>query len=121
MITNTRAICTIRCTDALKNIVEQTAAKCGISISEVCRCAARGLCRGRRTVTGFEVPKAVTESGDEFLRVEGGITIPDMCKEAHYRKVLYLRCMEELAKPAHVAPRVEAVAGVDYMVEAVNA
>ena len=117
MTVNTRVIGTIRCTDALKSVVERTAAKYGLPISEVVRCTARRYLHGGKPVTGFPVPKAVTEPGGEFLRIAGGITIPDMCTERHFRKVLYLRCMEELAKPETPRFTPQSVEGVDYVVE----
>lgn len=117
---NTRSIETIRVTPELREVVDKCAAHTGREISEICRAVACGIRRGR-FVKQVEIENCYTNSGTEIIGVRGGMEIPDMCTERRFRKVLYLRCMEELAKPAHIAPKVEAVAGVDYTVEAVNA
>ena len=117
---NTRSIETIRVTPELREVVDKCAKHTGWKVSELCRAVACGIRRGR-AVKQIHVDECYTKSGSSIIGVRGGMTLPDMCTERRFRKVLYIRCMEELAKPAHFAPKVEAVAGVDYMVETVNA
>ena len=115
-----RTVETLRVTPELRAVVDRCAAHTGLTVSEICRAVACGIRRGR-VVKQIRVEECYTNSGSSIIGVRGGVELPDLCTEKRFREVLYLRCMEELAKPAHVAPKVEAVAGVDYMVEAVNA
>ncbi len=117
MTINTRMIDTLRVTPELKEIVERTAARCNLPAAEVCRRVARGIRNGRRIVTLREIPHGVTSAGEAMLRFKPGVEIPDMCPLGRFRDTLYLRCMEELAKPAAPKFTPPATEGVDYIVE----
>ena len=114
-----RTVDTLRVTPELREVVDKCAAHTGLTVSEICRAVACGIRRGR-LVKQIQIEECYTNSGTEIIGVRGGVEIPDMCTEKRFRKVLYIRCMEELAKPPKAPLRVVAVLGVDYIAESVR-
>ena len=112
-----RTVDTLRVTPELKEIVERTAARCNLPAAEVCRRVARGIRNGRKIVTLREIPHGVTSAGEAMLRFKPGVEIPDMCPLERFRDTLYLRCMEELAKPEKPKFTPPCAEGMDYLVE----
>lgn len=113
-------ITTIRMTAELKAIIDATAAKCNLTVAEVLRAVAHGIRNNRpvNSVVDNEKLKSTTKSGAVVVRVEGGITIPDMMSGYALRRAIFLRCTEELGKPEKRQRRAiqQGVEGVDYNV-----
>ena len=113
---------TIRMTQDLKDMIDATAAKCGITLAEVLRAVAHGMRTGRPVNAGVvntEKMKVTTKPGDVIVGGFGGIFVPDMTTSATLRKQIYLRCAEELNRePRQGAkrPAPEGIEGVDYNV-----
>ena len=109
----------LRVTPELKGILDAAAARFGIPICEVLRRVAAGIRSGRpcRYVADDEKMKSATKSGEIVVNIESGIAVPDMCNGYNLRRAIYLRVMEELARPERPRSNVpDAVEGIDYNV-----
>ena len=114
-----RVIRVIRMTPELKAIIDATAQRSGLTVCDVLRCVATGIRSGRPCcfVADAEKLKSATKSGAVVVNIEAGVTVPDMLSAYALRRAIYLRCMEELARPDKPRRRAPvAIEGVDYNV-----
>lgn len=105
---------TLRVTTELAELLRETEAHTGLSVSEIARAVMTGLRRGR--VTQPENSACVTSSGAAFLRVRG-VDLPDGVTAGQFREALAARCREALAKPGERKFVTTAREGVDYVLE----
>ena len=103
----------LRVTEPLRKLVQDTASHCSVSVSDVLRCTAAGI-RSGRLVIQKEISDCITKSGACGLPVRG-LTLPADVSAADFRRVLALRCLEELAKPKKGLPVTSLREGVDYI------
>lgn len=105
---------TLRVTTELAELLRETEAHTGLSISEIVRSVARGVRRGR--VVQLQIGDCATKSGPRVLTVRDA-ELPYGCTAAEFRAVLAARCREALAKPAARKFQTTAREGVDYVME----
>jgi hypothetical protein len=103
----------LRVTAELRQLVQDCATHCGVAVSDVLRCSAAGI-RSGRLVTQKEIADCMTNAGNFRLPVRG-MMLPEGYPLAEFRRVLALRCMEELAKPKKAQPVFQLREGVDYI------
>lgn len=103
----------LRVTAELRQLVQDCATHCGVAVSDVLRCSAAGI-RSGRPVIQKEFADCMTNAGSFRLPVRG-MMLPDGYSLAEFRRVLALRCMEELAKPKRSVPVSPLREGVDYI------
>lgn len=103
----------LRLSAELRQLVRECAQHCGVTVSDVLRCTAAGV-RSGRLVIQKEISDCITRSGMCSLPVRG-MTLPEGYPLAEFRRVLALRCLEELAKPKKSAPASPLREGVDYI------
>lgn len=103
----------LRVTESLRKLVQDTASHCSVSVSDVLRCTAAGV-RSGRIVIQKEISDCITKSGACSLPVRG-LMLPADVSAADFRRVLALRCLEELAKPKKELPGTSLREGVDYI------
>lgn len=103
----------LRVTESLRKLVQDTASHCSVSVSDVLRCTAAGV-RSGRLVIQKEISDCITKSGVCSLPVRG-LILPADVSVADFRRVLALRCLEELAKPKKSVPVSPLREGVDYI------
>lgn len=103
----------LRVTAELRQLVLDCARHCGVAVSDVLRCTAAGI-RSGRLVIQKEISDCITKSGVCSLPVRG-LMLPADVSAADFRRVLALRCMEELAKPKKGLPVTSLREGVDYI------
>ena len=87
---------TIRVTEALHQLIKRTARHVGLVDSVVIRKTARGITRGR-PVVHFDVSEMYYQNPEKVIRVRD-FTMPPGITPEEFRKLLAMRCMEELAK-----------------------
>lgn len=110
---------TIRVSGELKRIVEDTAKHTGLSVSDIFHAVRNGI-RRKRKVTPRKIAKGVTDAGEYFIHVKN-CALDGIATQKKFRRTLYLRCMEELAKPPANPPPVFAeVEGRDYNVSEIS-
>lgn len=103
----------LRVTAELRQLVLDCARHCGVAVSDVLRCTAAGI-RSGRLVRQLLIDDCMTSSGEYRLPVRG-MVLPEGMALPEFRRVLALRCMEELAKPKKVLPVSPLREGVDYI------
>lgn len=104
----------IRITSALHDLLKQTAAHRKMDVSEVIRRTANGI-RNNRTVVHFELQNMYHEKPETVLKVRG-LIMPDI-PPAEFRRLLALRCLEELAKPETVKRKQEIPEQCGYILD----
>lgn len=104
---------TLRVTAELQQLIANCATHCGVTVSDVLRCTAAGL-RSGRPVIQRDFNKRMTNAGNLRLPVRGW-ALPDGFPLDEFRRVLALRCLEELAKPRAAAPVTHLREGIDYV------
>lgn len=110
-------ITSIRVTPEMKSLLDEVARYRNRSVSFILRAVARGIVR-RRTVSPIEVPEPYYKSGEVIVPCKE-LTVSVPMEE--FRRVLYIRCREELMKPPEKpVPAFSAVAGRDYIIGPVD-
>lgn len=103
----------------LKALVLMTARRCRIPVSDVLRATARGILNGRPVIQ-FTIDNRITAAGREQLPIRG-LSLPEGVEPAEFRRLLALRCMEELRKPRRAAaqnfPKLRRGLDGDYLLE----
>jgi hypothetical protein len=105
----------LRVTPELHQLLRDTAQHVGLDVSDVIRRAARGIENGRPVVR-FEVSPAYYEKPAEVIRVRG-FDMPAGIDPAEFRRLLALRCLEELRKPKRERKHRPEIEGIDYIIE----
>jgi hypothetical protein len=105
----------LRVTPELHQLLRDTATHTGLDVSDVIRKTALGIQRGR-AVGRFEVSPAYYEKPAEVSRVRDFAT-PEGIEPEEFRRLLAMRCMEELKKPAATLPEFPGPAEGGYIVE----
>jgi hypothetical protein len=105
----------LRVTTELHQLLRDTAKRYALDVSEVIRITARGI-RNGRPVVHFPVTETYYRNPGEVIRVRD-FTMPEGIEPEEFRRLLAMRCMEELQKPRRERkPRPE-IEGIDYIVE----
>lgn len=105
----------LRLSAELRQLVSDCARHCGVTVSDVLRCTAAGM-RSGRLVIQKEIPDCMTTPGTFRLPVRG-MMLPDEVPLDEFRRVLALRCMEELDKPQKAVPVSALREGIDYIID----
>jgi hypothetical protein len=105
----------IRVTPDLHRLLRDTAAHTGLDVSDVIRKTALGIRRGRAVVR-CEVPKTYYEKPAEVIRIRD-FAMPEGIEPEEFRRLLAMRCMEELNKPKAARPEFPSPAEGGYIVE----
>lgn len=105
----------LRVTPELHQLLRDTAKHTGLDVCGVIRKTAIGIRRGR-SVVRFEVAKAYYEKPTEAIRVRG-FAMPEGIEPEEFRRLLAMRCMEELKKPKVTLPEFPSPAEGGYIVE----
>lgn len=106
----------LRITADLHRLLQEAALHNGLDVSDVIRTTARGIQNGR-PVVHFPVEKKYYERPGRVIRVRN-FSVPDWLGPVEFRRLLAMRCMEELQKVSAKRPKFREVEGVDYIVEA---
>jgi hypothetical protein len=106
---------TFRVTEELHHLITRTALHVGLDASTVIRKTARGIRRGR-PVVHFHCAESYYKNPVKVIRVRD-FTMPPGIEPEQFRKLLAMRCMEELQKQKITLPTFREVEGVDYIVE----
>ncbi len=106
---------TFRVTEELHNLITRTALHVGLDASTVIRKTARGIRRGRPVVL-FHVSEMYYKNPGKVIRVRD-FSMPPGIDPEQFRKLLAMRCMEELQKTKMHRPQFREVEGVDYIIE----
>lgn len=104
----------LRVTPDLHQLLRDTAKHTGLDVSDVIRKTALGIRRGRAVVR-FDIPKVYHEKPAEAIRVRD-FTIPEGIEPEEFRRLLAMRCMEELNKPAATMPEFPGPAEGGYII-----
>ena len=104
----------IRITTALHDLLRKTAAHRKMDVSEVIRRAANGI-RNNRPVVHFELQEMYHEKPDTVLKVRG-LVMPEIQPD-EFRKLLALRCLEELSRPETIKRTPEIPEQAGYILE----
>lgn len=104
----------LRVTAELHNLLRRTAAYTGLDVSDVIRKTALGISRGR-AVVHFAVDAMYHEKPTEVLKVRG-LELPEGIDPDEFRRLLAMRCMEELSRPKPVPLTFREREGIDYVV-----
>ena len=86
----------IRVTSALHDLLRQTAEHTTLEVSDIIRRTANGI-RNNRAVVHFDLQKMYHEKPETVLKVRG-LVMPEIQPD-EFRKLLAMRCLEELSKP----------------------
>lgn len=105
----------LRVTADLHQLLRDTAAHTGLDVSDVIRKTALGIRRGRAVVR-FEISKAYYRKPGEAIRIRD-FTMPEGIEPEEFRRLLAMRCMEELNKPKANRPEFPSPAEGGYIVE----
>lgn len=87
---------TFRVTKELHRLLKQTAKHTGLDVSDIIRRTARGVQRGRAVVQ-FDITELYYKHPGEVIRVRG-FAMPEGVQPETFRRLLAMRCMEELNK-----------------------
>lgn len=104
----------LRVTPELHQLLRDTAKHTGLDVSDVIRKTALGIQRGRAVVR-FEIPEVYHRKPGEAIRVRD-FDIPEGVEPEEFRRLLAMRCMEELSKPAATLPEFPGPAEGGYIV-----
>ena len=104
----------LKVTPELHQLVRDTAKHTGLDVCGVIRKTAIGIRRGR-SVVRFEIPKVYHQKPTETIRVRD-FTIPEGIEPEEFRRLLAMRCMEELNKPKAVLPEFPTPAEGGYII-----
>lgn len=104
----------LRVTPELHQLLRDTAKHTGLDVSDVIRKTALGIRRGRAVVR-FEIPETYHRRPAEAIRVRD-FTMPEGIEPEEFRRLLAMRCMEELNKPAAAMPEFPSPAEGGYIV-----
>jgi hypothetical protein len=105
----------LRVTADLHRLLKETASHTKLDVSDVIRRTVRGILNGRPVVR-FAIGEMYYRKPAETIRVRE-FTMPAGIDPEEFRRLLAMRCLEELQKPGREQkPRPE-IEGIDYIVE----
>jgi hypothetical protein len=104
----------LRVTPELHQLLRDTAKHTGLDVCGVIRKTAIGIRRGRAVVR-FEIPGTYYRKPAEAIRVRD-FTMPEGIEPEEFRRLLAMRCMEELRKPAATLPEFPGPAEGGYII-----
>lgn len=108
----------LRMTERLFELIAETAKHVGRTPSEIVRATCVGIIRGRNVIPR-EISNEYYASGGRIMTFKG-ITFPEIERD-ELRRIIALRCFEELKKEPYNQPVFQAKEGKDYIIEEVNA
>ena len=104
----------LRVTPELHQLLRDTAKHTGLDVSDVIRKTALGIRRGR-SVVRFEIPEVYHRKPAETIRIRD-FAIPEGIEPEEFRRLLAMRCKEELSKPAAIMPEFPGPAEGGYII-----
>ena len=107
----------LRVSPELKALLEQTARHLGIDISEVVRACTIGIANGRPVIPR-DLQEMYYKNPSEVMTFRN-LRATSLAPE-EFRRLLALRCLEELSRPTKPHPVPALVEGVDYVMEAAH-
>ena len=105
----------LKLTIELANVLRKAAKHCEITPTEMVRCTAVGI-RNERPVIQRDFSECITKCGEVIFPVRE-FNLPDGIEQKDFRRLLYLRCMEELDKPKRPIPNFAERPGTDYLID----
>lgn len=104
----------LRVTTELHQLLRDTAQHVGLDVSDVIRRTARWIRNGRHVVH-FEIQETYYKNPGEVIRCRN-FNMPEGIEPEEFRRLLAMRCMEAMNKPAATMPEYPGPAEGGYII-----